>query len=111
MSIFFSDAKEKVISIENDTEIVVLFLGDTSKAHKSGEFSNFSHPNGILTSISTEFVSRASNLKERKVKAVAGSQTVAFLKNSKPLSAVDPDIEKLFRLKKTSHAIFFPPPN
>ncbi|KAF3959619.1 hypothetical protein CMV_015587 [Castanea mollissima] len=42
---------------EEDTELIVLFLGDTSKAHKAGEFTDFflTGSNGIFTGFSTKF--------------------------------------------------------
>ncbi|XP_010262862.1 PREDICTED: glutelin type-A 1-like [Nelumbo nucifera] len=87
--------KEKVISIkkgdalalpfgvvtwwynDEDTELIVLFLGDTSKAHKAGEFTDFylTGSNGIFSGFSTEFVSRAWDLEENKVKTLVGSQS------------------------------------
>ena len=62
---------------KEDTELVVLFLGDTSKAHKSGEFTNFylTGSNGIFTGFSTEFVGRAWDLEEKDVKTIVGSQS------------------------------------
>ncbi|KAJ4725890.1 Glutelin type-A [Melia azedarach] len=62
---------------KEDTELVVLFLGDTSKAHKVGQFTDFflSGSNGIFTGFSTEFVSRAWDLDENTVKALVGNQT------------------------------------
>ena len=44
---------------KEDTELVVLFMGDTSKAHKSGEFTDFflTGSNGIFKGFTTEFVS------------------------------------------------------
>ncbi|KAF6143048.1 hypothetical protein GIB67_041116 [Kingdonia uniflora] len=93
--IVLPEAEEKVIAIKkgdaialpfgvvtwwfnkDDTELVVLFLGDTSKGHKSGEFTNFylTGSNGIFTGFSSEFVSRAWDLEEEKVKVLVGSQT------------------------------------
>ncbi|GAB2229579.1 hypothetical protein Drorol1_Dr00013825 [Drosera rotundifolia] len=62
---------------KEDTELVVLFLGDTSKAHKSGSFTNFylTGTNGIFTGFSTEFVSRAWDLDEATVKTLVTKQT------------------------------------
>ncbi|KAL0285649.1 UNVERIFIED_CONTAM: 11S globulin seed storage protein Ana o [Sesamum calycinum] len=62
---------------KEDTELVVLFLGDTSKAHKSGSFTDFflTGSNGIFTGFSTEFVSRAWDLEESVVKTLVGSQS------------------------------------
>ncbi|KAL0287514.1 UNVERIFIED_CONTAM: hypothetical protein Scaly_2762600 [Sesamum calycinum] len=61
---------------KEDTELVVLFLGDTSKAHKSGSFTDFflTGSNGIFTGFSTEFVSRAG-LGGSVVKTLVGSQS------------------------------------
>ncbi|KAA8543933.1 hypothetical protein F0562_021890 [Nyssa sinensis] len=62
---------------KEDTELVVLFLGDTSKGHKAGSFTDFflAGPNGIFTGFSTEFVSRAWDLEENVVKTMVGKQT------------------------------------
>ncbi|KEH30109.1 putative 11-S seed storage protein, plant [Medicago truncatula] len=62
---------------KDDTELVVLFLGDTSKAHKAGEFTDFflTGPNGIFTGFSTEFVGRAWDLDENNVKTLVGKQS------------------------------------
>ncbi|KAL6203175.1 hypothetical protein ACLB2K_026878 [Fragaria x ananassa] len=62
---------------KEDTEFVVLFLGDTKTAHKRGEFTTFSltGTNGIFTGFSTEFVSRAWDLEESVVKTLVGKQT------------------------------------
>ncbi|KAG6495982.1 glutelin type-D 1-like [Zingiber officinale] len=77
-------AKEKVLTVKkgdaialpfgvvtwwfnpNDAELVILFLGDTSKGHKAGQFTNFpiTGNNGIFTGFSTEFVGRAWDLTE-----------------------------------------------
>ncbi|KAK2436484.1 glutelin type-D [Trifolium repens] len=62
---------------KDDTELVVLFLGDTSKAHKAGEFTDFflTGSNGIFTGFSTEFVGRAWDLDENNVKTLVGKQS------------------------------------
>ncbi|CAH9148502.1 unnamed protein product [Cuscuta epithymum] len=93
--IVLPEKEEKVISIKKgdaialpfgvvtwwynkmDTELVVLFLGDTKTAHKPGSFTDFflTGPNGIFTGFSTEFVSRAWNLEESVVKKLVGSQS------------------------------------
>ncbi|KAH7667761.1 11-S seed storage protein plant protein [Dioscorea alata] len=61
----------------NDTELIVLFLGDTSKAHHRGEFTNFqiTGANGIFTGFTTEFVCRAWDLAEDEAKKLVESQT------------------------------------
>ncbi|KAG6426235.1 hypothetical protein SASPL_110455 [Salvia splendens] len=61
---------------KEDSDLVVLFLGDTSKAHKSGSFTDFflTGTNGIFTGFSTEFVGRAWDLDESVVKTLVGSQ-------------------------------------
>ncbi|KAF5203264.1 glutelin type-A 2-like [Thalictrum thalictroides] len=60
-----------------DTELVVLFLGTTLKAHKAGEFTDFflTGSNGIFTAFSTEFVARAWDLEQDQAKALVASQT------------------------------------
>lgn len=62
---------------KEDTDLEVLFLGDTSKAHKAGEFTDFflTGSNGIFTGFSTEFVSRAWDLEEDVVKSLVGKQS------------------------------------
>ncbi|CAL9122563.1 12S seed storage globulin 1-like [Musa acuminata AAA Group] len=61
-----------------DTELVVLFLGDTSKGHKAGQFTNFpiTGGNGIFTGFTTEFVGRAWDLTEDEAKKLVHSQTI-----------------------------------
>lgn len=46
---------------KEDTELVVLFLGDTKTAHKAGSFTDMylTGSNGIFTDFSIEFVSGA----------------------------------------------------
>ncbi|KAL8140547.1 hypothetical protein V2J09_006568 [Rumex salicifolius] len=93
--IVIPDKEEKVIAIKKgdaialpfgvvtwwynkeDTDLVVLFLGDTSKGHKAGQFTNFylTGTNGIFTGFSTEFVSRAWDLEEDVVKTLVGNQS------------------------------------
>jgi hypothetical protein len=57
--------------------LVVLFLGDTSKAHKAGEFTDLflTGSDGIFTGFSTEFVGRAWDLDENVVKNLVGKQS------------------------------------
>ncbi|XP_050236133.1 glutelin type-D 1-like [Mercurialis annua] len=61
---------------KEDTELVVLFLGDTSKAHLPGFFADFHliGSNAIFTGFSLEFISRAWDLKEDEVITLARSQ-------------------------------------
>lgn len=63
----------------SDTELVVLFLGDTSKGHKAGQFTNFpiTGGNGIFTGFTAEFVGRAWDLTEDEAKKLVHSQTIA----------------------------------
>ncbi|RVW66443.1 Glutelin type-D 1 [Vitis vinifera] len=53
---------------KEDTELVVLFLGETSKAHKAGEFTDFflTGTTGLMTGFTTEFVARAWGLGRKK---------------------------------------------
>ncbi|KAL3720107.1 hypothetical protein ACJRO7_005010 [Eucalyptus globulus] len=61
---------------EDDTDLVVPFLGDTSKAHKAGQFTDFflTGSNGIFTGFTTDYVSQAWDLEEDIVKSLVGSQ-------------------------------------
>lgn len=62
---------------KDDTELVVLFLGDTKTAHKAGSFTDMylTGSNGIFTGFSTEFVSRAWDVEESVAKTLVSSQT------------------------------------
>ncbi|KAM7496597.1 hypothetical protein LguiA_021011 [Lonicera macranthoides] len=62
---------------KDDTELVILFLGDTAKAHKAGSFTDFclTGSNGIFTGFTTEFVARAWDLEESVVKTLVSKQT------------------------------------
>ncbi|KAK2995342.1 hypothetical protein RJ640_006562 [Escallonia rubra] len=62
---------------KEDPELVVLFLGETSKAHKAGSFTDFflNGSNGIFTGFSTEFVGRAWDLEENVVKSLVEKQS------------------------------------
>ncbi|KAL0386095.1 UNVERIFIED_CONTAM: hypothetical protein Sradi_3003800 [Sesamum radiatum] len=73
----YSDSAKVAYVLQGRHELVVLFLGDTSKAHKSGSFTDFflTGSNGIFTGFSTEFVSRAWDLEESVVKTLVGSQS------------------------------------
>lgn len=62
---------------KEDTEFVVLFLGETSKAHKAGSFTDFflTGSNSIFRGFSTEFVGRAWDLPQDVVENLVGKQT------------------------------------
>ncbi|KAK9734861.1 hypothetical protein RND81_04G168200 [Saponaria officinalis] len=62
---------------KEDTELTVLFLGDTSKGHKPGQFTDFflTGTNGIFTGFSTEFVSRAWDVPEDVAKNLVTKQS------------------------------------
>ncbi|OMO96505.1 Cupin 1 [Corchorus olitorius] len=62
---------------KEDTKLVVLFLGDTSKGHKAGQFTDFflTGTNGIFNGFTTEFVKRAWDVDDETVKALVGNQT------------------------------------
>lgn len=62
----------------NDTHLVVLFLGDTSKAHKSGEFTDF-QLTGIFNGFTTEFVSRAWDLPQEEVSTILNSHVDSII--------------------------------
>ncbi|MCL7025852.1 hypothetical protein MKW94_028731 [Papaver nudicaule] len=90
----YETEKEKVVSIkegdamalpfgvttwwfnQDDTELVILFMGNTCTGHKAGEFTEFplTGANGLFTGFTTEFVARAWDLEEDKVKELVGSQ-------------------------------------
>ncbi|KAK1670729.1 hypothetical protein QYE76_058888 [Lolium multiflorum] len=59
-----------------DTELVVLFLGDTSKGHTPGRFTNFqlTGATGIFTGFSTEFVGRAWDLDQGSAASLVSTQ-------------------------------------
>ncbi|XP_047061363.1 11S globulin seed storage protein 2-like [Lolium rigidum] len=59
-----------------DTELVVLFLGDTSKGHTPGRFTNFqlTGATGIFTGFSTEFVARAWDLDQDSAASLVSTQ-------------------------------------
>jgi hypothetical protein len=61
---------------ESATELVVLFLGGTSKGHRPGQFTNFqlTGSSGIFTGFSTEFVGRAWDLKQDDAAKLVSSQ-------------------------------------
>ncbi|URE42157.1 Cupin [Musa troglodytarum] len=61
----------------SDAELVVLFLGDTSKGHKADQFTNFpiTGGNGIFTGFTTDFVGRAWDLTEDEAKKLVHNQT------------------------------------
>ncbi|CAI0451894.1 unnamed protein product, partial [Linum tenue] len=62
---------------KEDTELIILFLGDTSKGHNAGSFTYYylTGTNGIFTGFSNEFVSRAWDVDEATVKVLVGSQS------------------------------------
>lgn len=62
---------------KEDTELVVLFLGETSKAHKAGEFTDFflTGTTGLMTGFTTEFVARAWDLEEKVAKLLVEKQS------------------------------------
>ncbi|GLJ35813.1 hypothetical protein SUGI_0719070 [Cryptomeria japonica] len=59
-------------------ELEILFLGDTSKAHRSGEFTDFNligGSNGLYRGFSKRFMCRAWDLKESELDHVLSSQS------------------------------------
>uniref|UniRef100_A0A453GWH8 Cupin type-1 domain-containing protein n=3 Tax=Aegilops tauschii subsp. strangulata TaxID=200361 RepID=A0A453GWH8_AEGTS len=60
----------------SSTELVVLFLGDTSKGHTPGRFTNFqlTGASGIFTGFSTEFVARAWDLDQDAAAKIVSTQ-------------------------------------
>ncbi|XP_017249875.1 glutelin type-D 1 [Daucus carota subsp. sativus] len=62
---------------KDDTELVILFLGETSKGHVVGSFTDFflTGSTGIFTGFSTEFVGRAWDLEQSVVQILVHNQT------------------------------------
>uniref|UniRef100_A0A2N9F3X5 Cupin type-1 domain-containing protein n=1 Tax=Fagus sylvatica TaxID=28930 RepID=A0A2N9F3X5_FAGSY len=62
---------------DGDSELDVVFLGETSKSYIPGEFTYFflSGTQGIMAGFSTEFVSRAYNVNKDDANKLAKSQT------------------------------------
>ncbi|CAO2816345.1 unnamed protein product [Amaranthus hypochondriacus] len=95
VGVVFPEKEEKVIEIKEgdaiaipfgvttwwfnkqDTQLIIVFLGETSKAHKPGEFTYFflNGSNGIFTGFSTEFVSRAWDLPQHIIHPLVNNQT------------------------------------
>lgn len=93
--VFPNTSKEKVMSLKKgdavpvpygvaswwynsgDSDLTIVFLGETSKAHVPGEFSYFflTGGQGILSGFSTEIISRAFNIQGEEANKVAKSQT------------------------------------
>ncbi|KAJ1692332.1 hypothetical protein LUZ63_009030 [Rhynchospora breviuscula] len=61
----------------NDSDLAILFLGDTSKGHRPGQFTDFhlTGPSGIFTGFTPEFVSRAWDLSESDVSKLVHDQS------------------------------------
>jgi quercetin dioxygenase-like cupin family protein len=61
---------------DSSAELVVLFLGDTSKGHVPGKFTNFqlTGATGIFTGFSTEFVARAWDLDQDSAAKLVSNQ-------------------------------------
>uniref|UniRef100_A0A5B7ACU3 Putative glutelin type-A 3 n=1 Tax=Davidia involucrata TaxID=16924 RepID=A0A5B7ACU3_DAVIN len=64
-----------------DSDVVIVFLGETSKAHTPGSFTYFflTGTLGMLKGFSTEFISRACNMKEDEANKLVKSQTGALI--------------------------------
>ncbi|EEF33108.1 nutrient reservoir, putative [Ricinus communis] len=64
-----------------DSDFVVVYLGETSKAFVPGEFTYFSLSGigSILGGFSSEFISQAYNLNEQEANKLARSQTGIFI--------------------------------
>ena len=79
----------------NADELVVLFLGDTSKAHVRGEFTEFhlTGSNGIFTGFSAEFAARAFDL---------SAQDATLLVRSQPANSI---------IKLPEEGLIFPEPS
>ncbi|XP_059596942.1 glutelin type-A 3-like isoform X1 [Vitis vinifera] len=62
---------------DGDSELIIVFLGETSKAYVPGEFTYFllTGTQGILGGFSTEFNSRAYDINNEEAKKLAKSQS------------------------------------
>ncbi|CAK7327597.1 unnamed protein product [Dovyalis caffra] len=71
---------------DHSEEVVIVFLGETSKSHIPGEFTYFflSGGQGILGGFSTEFTSRAYKMNEEEAYKLAKSQTGILLIKLEP---------------------------
>ncbi|KAF3341089.1 11S globulin seed storage protein 2-like protein [Carex littledalei] len=74
----------------NESDLTILFLGDTSKGHRPGQFTNFqlTGPTGIFTGFTPEFVSRAWDLSENDVAKLVHNQSstgIVKLKDSQKM--------------------------
>ncbi|KAJ9686722.1 hypothetical protein PVL29_015530 [Vitis rotundifolia] len=81
---------------KEDTELVVLFLGETSKAHKAGQFTDFflTGTTGLMTGFTTEFVARAWDLEEKVAKLLVEKQSgVGIVKLADTFKMPEPKIE------------------
>ncbi|KAJ3691596.1 hypothetical protein LUZ61_020760 [Rhynchospora tenuis] len=61
----------------NDSNLAILFLGDTSRGHRRGQFTDFhlTGPTGIFTGFTPEFVSRAWDLSDSDVSKLVHDQS------------------------------------
>ncbi|KAA8545522.1 hypothetical protein F0562_020306 [Nyssa sinensis] len=64
-----------------DSDMVIVFLGETLKAQTPGSFTYFFMTGslGMLKGFSTEFISRACNLSENEANKLVKSQTAALI--------------------------------
>ncbi|KAJ4717127.1 Glutelin type-A [Melia azedarach] len=66
-----------------ESDLIILFLGETSNAYVPGEFSYFflTGALGMLGGFSTEFISKAFNINETEATTLAKAQTGASKKS------------------------------
>ncbi|KAB1212357.1 11S globulin seed storage protein 2 [Morella rubra] len=86
---------------QGDSELVVVFLGETSKSYSPGQFSYFflSGAQGIMAGFSPEFVSRAYNTSIDDANKLAKSQTgVLIVKLQGGTSMPKPDEDNTNRM-------------
>ncbi|XP_057466192.1 cocosin 1-like [Actinidia eriantha] len=97
--VFPNTSKEKVVTIKQgdaipvgvgvvswwfnggDSDLVIVFVGETSEAHVPGEFTYFllTGAMGVLKGFSTEFITRAYNLNKEEASKLVTSQTGALI--------------------------------
>ncbi|CAL0325062.1 unnamed protein product [Lupinus luteus] len=83
-------------SNNGDSDVIIIFLGETTKALIPGEISYFfpTGPQGLMRGISTELTSKAYNLTQDEVHKLTKSQTEPMMvKLTKDKSMPKPQIE------------------
>lgn len=86
---------------DGDSELAIVFLGETSKSHTPGEFNYFllCGAQGIIGGFSSEFLSRAYNTNKDDANKLAKAQTgVLIIKLQQGKTMPEPSVEKTRKL-------------